>query len=88
MADDKEVKDRVRRIETRLTGFMQWSGYNPGSEKPVWHPEGRVSIPTPGVSLRDMLAVVPADWPADEEIEVHHRNEWVASIMKPTTVPA
>lgn len=79
---NREVTDRLRRIETRLTGFMQWSGYDTGSDRPVWA-NGIIHIPTPGASLRDILAVIPADWSMKDEIYIHHRDVWIASIFKP-----
>lgn len=79
---DREVTDRLRRIETRLTGFMQWSGYETGSDRPTWA-DGVIHVPTPGVSLRDIMAVIPPDWQIKDEIEIHHRGVWVASIFKP-----
>ncbi len=79
---DREAIDRLRRIETRMTGFMQWMGYNTGTDKPIWRPEGHVIVPTPGASIRDVLAAIPDDWPVDEEVEIHHNEQWIASIMK------
>ena len=78
----KELLDRTRRIETRLTGGLQFLGYETGSERPVFN-NGIITIPTPATALRDIMAVVPADWPVEQEIEVHHQGAWIVSVMKP-----
>lgn len=79
---EREAIDRLRRMETRMTGFMQWMGYDTGSDRPVWA-NGIVNVPTPGASLRDIMAVIPPEWSHEDEVEVHHRGAWIASVVKP-----
>lgn len=64
-----ETLDRTRRIETRLTKYLEQTGFDTGIQRPTWG-DGKISVPTPACSLRDCLAVVPSDWPVDEEIEI------------------
>jgi len=54
----QEVHERTRRIETQLYRVAEAIGLSPPGSKPVWTPY-RVDIPTPSVSLKDILAVIP-----------------------------
>ena len=58
MAVDKEVLDRLRRIETRLTTFMISQGYDPGGNHPRWD-GAALHIPSTKVALQDMLDAIP-----------------------------
>ena len=71
---DKEVRDRVRRIETRLTKLMGHLGFDPKGSMPVWN-NGSVEIPSLAVALKDVLSVVPDDWWAG--FWVMHKGEYV-----------
>ncbi len=48
-------------METRLTKFMEWSGFDTEVRRPEFQP-GRLDIPTDATSLRDCLAALPPDW--------------------------
>ncbi len=78
----KEIQDRCRRMETRLTRFLEAQGFETGTMKPSWH-GGVIKIPSPACSLKDMLAVVPDDWSADDEITVTHKGEEVMGFFIP-----
>lgn len=75
---EREIKDRLRRIETRLTKFMEAQGFDTGTQQPEWH-DGIVEVPTDGCSLRAIKDVVPADWPVSEEIEVRCKGKFLVS---------
>ena len=55
----KELLDRVRRIETRLTRFLAAQGAEMTTEKPEWQPGIGVLIPSLDCSLRSILSAVP-----------------------------
>lgn len=64
----KELLDRVRRMETRLTAFLVAQGATTTTEKPEWQhndqgyaDSGAIHIPSLDCSLRTILAAVPKD---------------------------
>lgn len=66
MQDLTEIRDRTRRIETRLTKFMTEMGVAAGNEPPHFltgQPRSgagcTISVPTPHASLREILAAIP-----------------------------
>lgn len=81
-----EVVDRCRRMETRLTRFLEASGFDTGTKKPVWK-NGTIAAPSIDCSMRDLLRCVPADWPADEEIYVAVKGDLIMSVYLPSTMP-
>lgn len=55
-----EILDRSRRIESRLTAFINKAGFTTSNKKPEW--DGRdlsVTIPSREVSLDEVLAAIP-----------------------------
>lgn len=81
-----EVVDRCRRMETRLTKYLESTGFDTGTKRPVWR-DGTIVVPSVDCTLRSLLDVVPHSWPADDEIFVSHKGELVVSILLPTTMP-
>ncbi len=60
----RETSDRLRRLETRLTKFMEWMGFDTEVRRPTFDAQlGRLDIPTDAASLRDCLAAIPPDAP-------------------------
>ena len=60
----KEAVDRLRRVETRLTKYLQWRGFDTQTTVPRWtayEDRGVLSIPAISCSLRDCLAAIPPD---------------------------
>lgn len=82
----REVRDRTRRIETRLTKWLEAEGFETKVQRPVWRGDGRLDVPTRSCSLADCLSVVPPDWPGDEEIGVFCNGEFIVSLF--TAPPA
>lgn len=69
----KETVDRLRRIETRLTKYLQWRGFDTHTTLPQWtvhEDRGVLSIPALSCSLKDCLAAIPPDWDLDVEIRL------------------
>lgn len=50
-----EAVDRLRRIETRLTAFMEAQGFVTKAVKPMMDGYLRMAIPNINVSLRDVI---------------------------------
>jgi hypothetical protein len=74
----RETSDRLRRLETRLTKFMEWMGFDTEVRRPAFDARlGRLDIPTDAVSLRDCIAVIP---PASPSVAVYHKGTHIASI--------
>ena len=77
-----EILDRTRRIETRLTRFMEDQGFDTQVRRPVWN-NGVINVPSPATSLKDCLAVIPPSWNPDDPIVVMHKDTKVAEWYKP-----
>lgn len=82
MSDIKEIADRCRRIETRLTKFLESQGLETKVIRPAWE-AGCVHITSLSCAIKDILDLIPADWDHDEEIIVYYRGQEVASLYKP-----
>ena len=82
----RETSDRLRRLETRLTRFMEWSGFDTEVRRPQFY-DGVLDIPTDATSLRDCLLALPSDWTSPVSlvqkgrvIATLSRQEYVATI--------
>jgi hypothetical protein len=75
-----EMADRLRRVETRLTRFMEWSGFDTEVRRPVWN-DGVLAIPNDATSLRDCLACIPQTW--FDKITLTHKGQIIATITRP-----
>jgi hypothetical protein len=80
MSDLKEIAERCRRIETRLTRYLEMQGVDAGGLKPIFV-LGEIRIPNKATSVQDCLNVIPPMWNPDEEIFVTHKGEYVMSIF-------
>lgn len=78
----KEIMDRCRRMETRLTKFLEMHGFDTKVQRPLWD-NGVVDIPSLACSVRECLNVVPENWSPDSEIIITHRGVEVASLYLP-----
>lgn len=81
MAKDptQETLERVRRIEMRLTLLMEAQNIETGVYRPTWQ-DGTISVPSRMSSLKDVLRVVPDDWPKDREIVLVMKNEVIGKL--------
>lgn len=74
-----EIQDRLRRIETRMTKWMQQCGFDTQVQKATWDEDNaEVHIPSLDIRLRDILIVIPTN--CDRVVEVRHQGELVISI--------
>lgn len=80
--ETKEVLDRMRRMETRITKYLESQGFDTGVKRPTWE-GGKVSIPSLSCSIKEALSVVPTDWDKDDEITIVHKGDEVAHIYLP-----
>lgn len=74
----KEILDRTRRIETRLTKLVKALGLDSG-QLPVFDPdELQLHVPSRHVSLQDCLAAVPTG----AQVAVTIKGELLGHIMR------
>lgn len=68
-----EIMDRCRRIETRLTKYLEIQGFDTRVRKPDWE-DGEIIVPSLSVSVQDCIAVVPREWDVADPIRVTHKG--------------
>lgn len=68
-----EIMDRCRRIETRLTKYLENQGFDTKVRRPEWD-DGDIIVPSLTVSMQDCLSVVPHDWSPENPIPVVHKG--------------
>jgi G:T-mismatch repair DNA endonuclease (very short patch repair protein) len=56
---NKDIRDRLTRIETRLTKFMYAQGFDTQGTRARWQGDGVIQIPSIDVTLRECIATVP-----------------------------
>ena len=66
----KEVVDRCRRMETRLTRFLESQGFD-------------TQVKRPAVSLKEVLTTVPSYWSPSDGIRIEHKGETLAWVFIP-----
>lgn len=76
----KEITDRMRRLETRFTKFMEIQGFDTKVRRPVFR-DGVVEIPSMACSIHDILTSIPITWDKGDEVEIRHKEDFVASIF-------
>ena len=80
-----EIVDRVRRIETRLTKFMEAQGFDTQVARALWVPDpGYVLVPSPAVAIRDVISAIPADY-AGLMVGVKVGSELLFTVHVPVT---
>jgi len=81
-----EIKDRLKRLETRSTKFFESQGFNTGVERPIWRgitgtsDVSRIDLPTPNVSIKDIMAVIPDNYV--EEVDLYCGGELIATVYR------
>lgn len=56
--DVQEIKDRCRRLETRLTKYLETQGFDTQRRMPLWK-NGEIAIPSMECSVADIMSVIP-----------------------------
>ena len=77
-----ELQQRLRRVETRLTRYMEAQGFETHTQKPRFEVGGRslsrtrgtIYVGTPNVGAKELLTCVPGNWHVDDEIDVININ--------------
>lgn len=64
-----EIHERTRRIETRLTRFMESMGVDAGGKKPIWA-DGAVVLPSLSCSVHQLMAAIPEGWGREKPVRV------------------
>lgn len=77
--DLHEMKDRLRRMETRLVKLFEHLGFDTERKKPTWR-DFKLEVPSMQVSLEDMLGAVPPTVERHSYIEVMHKGKSVATL--------
>ena len=79
---EKEVLDRLRRIETRLSRYLADNGFDLQGEKPQLDPELKVlTVPSRKVSLEDCLAAASGEVPGTTVLVVLSDGEPLAGLV-------
>ena len=76
---DREIADRLRRIETRLVKFFEHYGFDTQREKPAFKEDG-IHIVSMETSIADILAAIPDGTERHQYIAVIHKGEVVITI--------
>lgn len=77
----RDVSDRCRRIETRLTKFLEAHGHATIARLPEWRPTGEITIHDVGTPISEMLRVVPDSWNPKQEIIVNYRKQFMFALF-------
>lgn len=77
--DLKEIKDRLRRTETRVTKWLESQGFETGVQRPQMTGNA-IEVPSSSCSIKDLLAVVPENWSGESEIVVTVKGDYLMSI--------
>ena len=74
-----EVLDRVRRIETKLTKFIESQGVDSGARHPIWlSTNGSIHMQSLETSVKELLALIPPNWP--RAVQVIHKGRTILNI--------
>lgn len=74
-----EIMDRCRRIETRLTKYLEQQGFDTRVRRPEWD-DGDIIVPSLTVSVQDCVSVVPNNWDLAEPIQVVHKGRTLMTL--------
>lgn len=77
-----EIRDRLRRIETRLTAFIAWSGFDAKVQQPTFNGD-RVQIPSLDVRLSDIIRVREIPRGRAGPIKLYIRDSYVGTLTFP-----
>ena len=74
---EREIIDRLRRMETRLTRYLDQNGFDIRTGKPKFE-KGRLTIPSPQSSLKECLDAVPKDWA--QPVDVYVGDDYLTTL--------
>ena len=74
----REMLDRVRRIETRLTRYMNEQGFDIVGQQPMFHRDsGTLTVPSRRVTIEDCLRAIGS---YDEPVDVYVGKDFVVTL--------
>lgn len=76
-----DIHLRVRRLETRMTKFMEAQGFDTGCLRARWLGDSVVEVPTPACSLKEIMSLIPADWSLDRGVRVVHHGKVICVLL-------
>ncbi len=77
-----EIQDRLRRIETRLTAWMEWSGFDTRVTKAEWNEDLKeINIPSLDIRVKDVLTTIPPG--RASSVDVMHKGVFVLRVLRP-----
>jgi len=74
-----EIQDRLRRVETRLTKYMQERGFETQVQKVILDID-TVHIPSLDVRLRDILTIIPTGY-AGTKLRILHKDRHIMNVF-------
>jgi hypothetical protein len=77
--DIREVRDRMRRVETRVTKIGRFLGVDVGGGRPIWR-DGTVVVPTPNCAIGEMLKVIP-DGAKGGDVDVYVNDDYLFTLF-------
>lgn len=81
--DLREMRDRLRRMETRFVQLAEHMGFDTEKKMPTFA-AGQVQLPSMQTSLADIVAALPHNW--DGEVAVWHKGVLVTRLRFPPRV--
>lgn len=83
----KEVRDRLRRMETRLVKLMEHMGFDSERKLPDFKTQplgservGVIELPSILTSIEDIAKAIPDDWDPMLQVRVMHKGELVCYV--------
>ena len=79
---EKEMADRLRRIETRLTKYLEAQGFDTQAQKARWnYREEAVEIPSRNIALKEILECIPPSH-VGQEVNLTIDGETIGALWK------
>lgn len=75
--DTQEIKDRLRRMETRLVKLFEHLGFDTERKKPTCK-NGRIELPSMQTSVEDIMELMTPSYGISAA--VFHKNKYVMTI--------
>lgn len=77
-----EAVSRSRRIETRLTRYLEVQGIDTKIQRPFFK-DGKIIVPSPAVSIENIVQTIPRRWVGNEPVDVvlADTNELICKII-------
>lgn len=77
-----DIHLRMRRLETRMTRYLDSVGFDTGVQRARWTANGTIDVPTPSTSIKEALSLIPAG--LEGGIPVVFDGRCIAFIRRPT----